>query len=201
MEPSTRAAPEWIQIVRPITIPVLQPIAAGSRCLCWYAELQFQKYAPPAGTPKQPWSETYGKTQVVGDDGRWSVAEIELVRRLRAGGWSAGWIDTFGSAPSAWAGWLVHPGELATPLRRSFNAITDDASVSGGGKPDVIAWRGDALSDAVFIEYKGPSDRVRPGQDAWLESALRKGVSPDQFLVAKWPKPRARSGRLLTHDA
>jgi hypothetical protein len=128
----------------------------------------------------------------MGDNGRWSVAEIELVRRFRAAKWSAGWIDTFGSAPSAWASWLVDPGELPAPLRRAFNAITEDASARGGGKPDVIAWRGDSLSDAVFIEYKGPSDRVRPGQDAWLESALGKGVLPDQFLVAKWPKSRAR---------
>ena len=184
--------PDWLQLVRPVSDPRLQPIVPSSRSSCWYVEVEFQRHRLPPGATKPPWGETYGKTQIVGDDGQWSVAEIELVRRFRAAGWSAGWIDTFGSAPSRWSSWLVDPGELPTLLRRSFNAITDDASVTGGGMPDVIGWRGDTLSDAVFVEYKGPSDRIRPGQDAWLEAALRKGMSPDQFLVAKWPKSRAR---------
>lgn len=192
MQPLDEPAPSWIQLLRPVTAPILQPVVPGSRASAWYVELAFRRFALPPSTAKAPWSVTYGKTQIIGDDGSWSVAEIELARRFRAGGWSAGWIDTFGSAPKVWASWLVHPGELATPLRRAFNAITEDAGFNGGGKPDVIAWRGDTLEDAVFVEYKGPSDRIRAGQDAWLEAALKKGMAQDQFLVAKWPKSRPR---------
>ena len=39
---------------------------------------------------------------------------------------------------------------------------------------------------AFDVEYKGPSDRVRRGQDAWFRAALRAGMSRDQFAVAKW---------------
>ena len=186
--------PEWIELIRPTTRPVKQPLVAGSSSIAWYVEIHFERWAPPTGTEPPSKSDTYRKTLVVGETGTWSVAEIELVRRMRAGGWSAGWVDTFGSAPRAWASWLVDPGELPTALRRSYNAITNDTGrTGGGGQPDVIAWRGDTLQDCALIEYKGPSDKVRPGQDAWLNAALRAGLSPDQFAVVKWRKSGMRT--------
>lgn len=187
MSELTVPPPSWITLLRPNTTPVLQPLIPGSTPVAWYVEVHFEPWQAPFGAPKLPWSITYGKTQVLDDDGGRSVAEIELVRRMRGGGWNAGWVDSFGSAPDAWRQWLVDPGELPTPLRRSYNAITNDTGVSGkGGRPDIIAWNGDSLAGAVFIEYKGPKDRIRPGQDAWLEAALRAGITPDQFVVAKW---------------
>lgn len=186
--------PEWIQLLRPTTSPAMQPFVPGSPAIVWYVEVHFEPWAPPPGTERPPRSETYGKTLVVGETGAWSIAEIELVRRMRAGGWSVGWVDTFGSAPRAWTSWLVDPGELPTELRRSYQAITNGiGSSGGGGQPDVVAWRGDTLQDCVLIEYKGPSDRIRPGQDAWLQAALRAGLSPDQFVVARWPKAGKRA--------
>ena len=182
--------PEWTQLLRPTIPPVMQPIITGSTAIACYLELRFDRWLPPPGKSAPSSSETYRKTLVVGEDGSWSVAEIELVKRMRAGGWSAGWVDTFGSAPRAWNAWIVDPGELPTALRRSYNAITNDTGrAGGGGQPDVIAWRGDTLQNCVLIEYKGPNDRVRPGQDVWLRAALRAGLSPDQFVVARWPKP------------
>ena|SRR5687768_10517260 len=192
MDP-TQDYPEWIQLVRPTTIPVIQPIIPGSSAPAWYVEVEFNLWPRPVDEPKAPWNVTYGKTQVVGDDGEWSVAEIELVRRMRAGGWSAGWVDTFGSAPGAWAKWLVDVGELPPLMRRAYRSITNNTgTLSKGGQPDVIAWRGDDLNSAVLIEYKGPSDKVRTGQDLWLSSALKAGISADQFAVVKWPKRKAR---------
>jgi hypothetical protein len=186
--------PEWIALLRPVTPAMLQPIIPGSPAVAWYVEVLFERWAPPAGVSPPSPVEAYRKTVIVGESGDWSVAEIELVRRMRAGGWSAGWVDTFGSAPRAWDSWIVDPGELPTPLRRSYNAITNDTGrVGGGGQPDVIAWRGETLRDSVLIEFKGPSDKVRPGQDAWLRAALRAGLSPDQFVVAKWPKGLRRA--------
>lgn len=195
--------PKWIGLIRPMTQPIFQPIVPGSRAIAWYSEVEFQLWPRPDGAPRPPWSVTYGKTQIVGEAGEWSVAEIELVRRMRAGGWSAGWVDTFGSAPEAWNSWIVDPGELPIALRRSYRAITNDTGTIGtGGQPDVVAWRGDTLADAVFVEYKGPSDKVRSGQDAWLAAALRAGMSPNHFTVAKWPKKMRtglRGARLTPH--
>jgi len=182
------STPLWLSALRPVGQCRLEPLMPGSAVLAWYATLEFTRSSPPLGASKLPWSITYGKTQIARDDGTWTVAEIELVRRLREAGWHAGWVDTFGSAPQAWTEWLVKPISLPLSLRASYEAITRAAGSTGGGTPDIIAWQGESLADAVFVEYKGPSDRVRPGQDAWFQGALRHGMSRDQFTVVKWPK-------------
>jgi len=164
----------------------------GSDVLVWHAIVEFTRWIPSPGTPPVPWNVTYGKTQIAREDGTWTVAEIELVRRLRDAGWPAGWVDTFGSAPPVWTEWLVKPNSLPLPLRASYEAITRAAGSTGAGKPDIIAWQGESLADAVFVEYKGPSDRLRAGQDAWFRAALSNGVLRDQFAVVKWPKAVGR---------
>jgi VRR-NUC domain len=181
------SAPLWLSILKPVECR-LEPLMRGSDMLAWHATLAFTRWSLPQGASKLPWSVTYGKTQIARDDGTWTVAEIELVRRLRDAGWRAGWVDTFGSAPHLWTEWLVKPNSLPLPMRASYEAITRAAGSTGGGKPDIVAWQGESLADAVFVEYKGPNDKVLPGQDIWFRAALRNGMSRDQFAVAKWPK-------------
>jgi hypothetical protein len=65
--------------------------------------------------------------------------------------------------------------------------IADRLGTAKAGQPDLVAWRGNTLGEAVFVEYKGPSDRIRTGQDAWYRAALATGISRDQFAVARWP--------------
>jgi len=166
----------------------LEPLKHGSELSAWHATLEFAYWRPQDGIAKPHRSETYGKTLIVSPDGTWTVAEIELVRRMRESGWKAGWVDTFGSAPKKWVEWMVEPSLLPSPLRESCQTITRAAGRNGGGNPDIVAWRGKSLADAVFLEYKGPNDKVRAGQDAWFRAALREGMSQDQFAVATWPK-------------
>ena len=117
------------------------------------------------------------------EDGNWTVAEIELTRRLR----DAGWVDTFGSAPKEWAEWLVKPNSFPSALEHFVNEIKH-ATGRKGGKPDIVAWRGNSLAQAVFIEYKGPRDTIKQGQVEWLQAALRAGMSLEQYAIARWPK-------------
>jgi hypothetical protein len=188
VEDSETSAPLWLSVLEPVGQCLLKPLIPGNNVLAWHANLAFTRWSPPPGASKLSWSVTYGKTQIACDDGTRTVAEIELVRRLREAGWRAGWVDTFGSAPHVWNEWLVKPNSLPLPLRASYEAITRAAGSTGGGKPDIVAWQGESLADAVFVEYKGPSDRVRPGQDIWFRAALRNGMSRDQFAVAKCAK-------------
>jgi hypothetical protein len=138
-------------------------------------------------TPAPTKKETYGKTLITRNDGNWTVAEIELVRRLRDAGWDAGWVDTFGSAPKEWDEWIVNLDSLPSALRYFLND-TDRITGRNGGKPDVMAWRNNSLEETVFIEYKGPRDRIHQGQIKWLQAARLAGMSLDQFAVARWPK-------------
>ncbi|MEK7351980.1 MAG: VRR-NUC domain-containing protein [Nitrospirota bacterium] len=181
-------SPPWLSAIRPIVPCSLEPLKLGTDLLAWHVTLGFAYWIPQPGVEKPPRSETYGKTLIVSPDGTWTVAEIELVRRMRESGWQAGWVDTFGSAPKKWVEWIVEPTSLPSPLRESYQTITWAAGRNGGGKPDIVAWRGESLADAVFLEYKGPKDRVRVGQDAWFRTALREGMSRDQFAIARWSK-------------
>jgi hypothetical protein len=178
--------PAWISALRPVGVPRLEPLSAGSDLLTWHAEVRFKRWSQSPGAPALSWSDTYGKTQIVGEDGARSVAEIELVRRLRAAEWSAGWVDTFGSAPAAWASWIMTPDALPPSLRGVYVGIRAAAASTAGGRPDVVAWLGDALPDLVFVECKGPNDRIRSGQDAWFRAALQAGLSQNQLGVAHW---------------
>jgi hypothetical protein len=156
--------------------------------LSWHVTVVFRRWRAPPSAPKPDWAETYGKTQVESDSGVRSVAEIELTHRLREAGWQAGWVDTFGSAPRAWREWLIEPSTLPAPLRDGMKRIADRLATARAGRPDLVAWRGRTLGEAVFVEYKGPRDRIRTGQDAWYCAALATGISRDQFAVARWPR-------------
>jgi hypothetical protein len=184
------SAPLWLSALRPIEFR-LQPLLRGSDLLAWHATLDFVRWCPPSGVSKPPWRETYGKTLIAQEDGTWTVAEIELVRRLREAGWRAGWMDTFGTAPSQWSESIVKPTSLPLPLRELCEVISDTSDGSDRGRPDIVAWQGQSVAEAVFVEYKGPNDRIRPGQVAWLRAALCAGMSRDQFAVGKWPSAAA----------
>jgi hypothetical protein len=130
-------------------------VLPGSDILVWHAILKFVRWTPPLYSPKPPWSETYGKTLIARDDGSWTVAEIELVRRFRRAGWHAAWVDTRGKAPQKWAEWLVTPESPPLPLETLYRVVTNAVDPDGGGTPDIIAWRDGSSSSAVFVESKG----------------------------------------------
>jgi len=180
-------SPQWLSSFQPIFLS-REPLTPDSDLMVWHAVVSFVHWSPLSGESKPSRKETYGKTLISRDDGNWTVAEIELVRRMRESGWKAGWVDTFGSAPKEWAEWIVESSSLPSPLRESYQTITRAAGRNGGGKPDIVAWRGESLADAVFLEYKGPNDRVRVGQDVWFRAALKEGMSLEQFAIARWPK-------------
>lgn len=183
--------PGWLTDMRPVGECRLESLLPGSADLAWHVVLDFEPWRPPPGTPKLPWQVTYGKTLIVANDGQWTVAEIELVRRFRDAAWQAGWLDTFGSAPRGWKEWLRKRESLPSTLRDFLHTTSPDGK-GRRGRPDIIAWRDDSLAAAVFVEYKGPGDKVRPEQGAWFEAALKAGMKREQFAVARWPGASVR---------
>jgi hypothetical protein len=82
--------------------------------------------------------------------------------------------------------WTVKLESLPRNIRYVMERI--DRGVQKDGRPDIIAWRRDSFADAVFVEYKGPKDSIRPSQVKWFEQALLAGMSKDQFAVVTWPR-------------
>jgi hypothetical protein len=183
-------SPSWLAVLRPVGECRLEPLLPGSDILAWHATLEFVPWIPPRPSSKPPRSETYGKTLMAGDDGAWTVAEIELVRRFRNAGWQAGWVDTFGNAPREWAKWLVTQESLPLPLGTSYRVISSAVDPDGGGSPDIIAWRDGSLASAVFVESKVKDD-VLLNQEKWFREAENAGVSQNQLAIARWRKSRA----------
>jgi len=178
--------PEWITSLHPL---VCRSKSFAPDLTVWHADVSFVRWYPEPSESKPPWKETYGKTLIQAKDGNWTVAEIELVRRLRKAGWEAGWLDTYGHAPEAWREWLLNRNLLPSSLGDFLN---ETKSMTGrrGGTPDVVAWRDNSLSEAAFIEYKGPNDSVKQKQIDWVMAALKVGMSIQQYAVVSWPKAR-----------
>lgn len=66
--------------------------------------------------------------------------------------------------------------------------ITEVDRLTGrkSGKPDIMAWQDDSIAKVVFIECKGPGDKIHQRQEQWLKAALCEGISFEQFAVARW---------------
>ena len=178
-------APEWLSIICPLPSCQLEPLTPGSDQLAWHATLTFMKWSPIPNELPPNRTERYGKTLVTGGDGKRSVVEIELTRRLREAGWQAGWIDSFGQAPKVWAEWIIRPGSFPSALG-DFITEVDRLTSRKSGKPDIMAWQDDSIAKVVFIECKGPGDKIHQRQEQWLKAALCEGISFEQFAVARW---------------
>lgn len=164
-------------------------LAAGSKVDVPTVRLRFREWKEqaPERAVLGAWSETYGKPLIVGDDGQRSVAEIEIVRRLRHAGWEAAWIDTFGGAPSWMRPWTDRGIGLPTPVASTVSRLR--AASAPEGRPwDVIAWRDDRT---LFLEAKRRHrDRLRPGQIAWLDAAMRQRLGDVSFGIVEWELSR-----------
>jgi hypothetical protein len=163
--------------------------AAGSKVDVPRVRLRFREWKEqaPARAVLGAWSDTYGKPLIVGDDGQRSIAEIEIVRRLRHAGWEAAWIDTFGGAPAWMRPWTDKGIGLPTPVASTVARLRS-ASAPEGRPWDVIAWRDDRI---LFLEAKRRHrDRLRPGQVAWLDGAIRQHLGDIVFGIVEWELAR-----------
>lgn len=202
--------PAWLTILRPVAPCRLEPLIRGGET-AWHVNVTFEQWCPPIDV-KKFWKQTFGKKQIICEKDRLrTVAEMELVRRFRKAGWHAGFLSNYRNAPPEWVYWellrfatdveeaIIDPESLPLPIRAE--AITAVIGPRGCGKPDIVAWQATSpaevvsLAAAVFVEYKGPGDKVRPDQDAWFRAARHKGMSRDQFAVAQWRTPRRREQR------
>ena len=120
--------------------------------------------------------------RIAGDRGELSCAEVEIVKRLRAAGWEAAWVQAFRCGRQTWARYIRDwPDFPATVLR-----IPGEAGHQGG-HPDVIAWLGQRV---IAIESKGPGDALKPSQVEWFAKALRAGIAPGDIGLVEWRAAR-----------
>jgi hypothetical protein len=131
-----------------------------------------------------PLDDDYGGKQVLDLGGAPGFAELAVLRMFERAGWTGVWIDTYRHAYRR-AYWGVPPVvELPAGPTDLLRRIEEANGSRRAGAWDVFCWRDGAH---MFVESKRSGhDRMRSTQIAWLDSALRIGLSPEDFLVVEW---------------
>jgi hypothetical protein len=118
-----------------------------------------------------------------------SCAEVEIVRRLRRAGWDAYWVSAFRCGEQRWGAYRLAPSTLPVQVRD----LEARVGVGDNGRPDVVAWTGQRV---LYLESKGPTDRLRSGQIAWMTAMLGAGRGTAHVAIVSWTfAPTTSPGR------
>src|SRR4051794_37217309 len=148
--------PDWVTVLaggHAIGLDVGQPYG-------WVIRMQFTPWSGPPLGMAEDCNKRRGR--VIGRDGDLSCAEVETVRRLRGGGWDAGWFNTFGCGRRRWGEYMVSESAFPHAAREIVRAVRASLGARGG-VPDVVVW---SRQEVGFVECKGPGDRLER-QQAW----------------------------------
>ena len=120
-----------------------------------------------------------------------SCNEVEAAKRLRKARDHAFWFSGYNPAviPEVWRPWVRSlQGEAPEWLVSLDLRIRQRIRSRKGGMPDVLAWNDvEPLRSALFIECKGPKERIDEAQEDWVWAARRAGVRLSQIAVSLRP--------------
>lgn len=195
----------WVQALEPTADPFIAPLMPGLPLQVWHIPVQFVQWEAPAqlasrwASDKKTWvAETWQKAPLVRgvhSGCEYSCGEVELAARLRTSDYEAAWVSEWSGFPHVmcWREICIKRSELknrradlwqADQALRSSAAAMDIDLGERGGHPDV----GVALSNAppVYIEYKGPGDKIKPKQYDWARALI--AASTDLRYIAAYGK-------------
>jgi hypothetical protein len=172
-----RDTADWVASLEP-EAPVRRRLTAGGAEVP-VVPLTFRAWQGPRLGMAEDCNKRDGR--VIGDADELSCAEVEIVKRLKAGGWEAFWVSPFKCGERRWGPYRQVPGALPAPVRELEALI----GLGDGGRPDVVAWSGQRV---LYLESKGPSDALKPTQIRWIE-AISKLDTPDVAVgLVEWTK-------------
>jgi hypothetical protein len=108
---------------------------------------------------------------------------LAVVRRLRAAGWEAGWVQGFPCGRARWGDWIWQ--DLPSPVEAAnhrIQAALRRRPSSRSGHPDVAVWTGDRLA---YLECK-VGDEPTATQARWLAATVdHRVVAVRDFVVVR----------------
>jgi hypothetical protein len=124
---------------------------------------------------------TYTAKPLVTFDGAAMFGELAVLRWLEVDGWEGAWLDTF-HGRKAWRGMPTTSSPVALPAHAQhlYERIIAENGGRASGTFDIMAWRN---GQTIFIEYKGPGDDTKKHESAWVDAALKAGVSENDLLI------------------
>jgi hypothetical protein len=147
----------------------------------------------PKSTPRFPkWTsamgpkpaDSYNGKQFLNVDGEPKFAELAIRKIFADEGWNAVWVDSFGGFK-----YRVNYPDGVVELPDAYRAIPEVITrrAGRGGWWDVFAWKGEGPDEVAFAESKRRgSDKLRPTQLRWLQTALEAGIPLECFLIVEW---------------
>ena len=192
----------WVQALEPAGDPFVAPLIPGMPLEVWHVPVAFVPWTAPAtlseawrSNKKQFVAETWQKAPLVQglhSGCAYSCGEVELAARLRSKEFDAVWISEWSGFPhvDCWREFCIKRSEFQARspiLWKEDQALRSEASKSGinlgarGGHPDVGAAR--PGERPVYIEYKGPGDKIKPKQYDWA-LALQQNERDLRYVAA-----------------
>jgi len=132
-----------------------------------------------------PLEDDFGGKDLLEFEGEPLFAELIVLHLLRKEGWDAVWVDSYSRKfRHEWRRRSDPSVDLPVKPRMLFDRIADRKH-GRGGCWDVFAWR---RNEYLFAEAKGPHDRIRPSQRAWLDAALNMTdpLPLSSFVLVEW---------------
>lgn len=158
-----------------------------------HVQFDFRQWDGPVS---DDWYEHFGKRrgQVHSLDGTEplrSCNEVEVAKRLRRARNHAYWFSGYNPTviPEIWRPWVRSlQGEAPEWLVSLDLRIRKLIRSRSGGMPDVVAWNdAEPIRSALFVECKGPREKVAEAQEDWVWAARRVRVRPSQIAVSLRP--------------
>ncbi len=160
----------------------------GSPPVVVHVEIPYRQWEGPIG----PWAEHFGKgrQQVYTLDGGEPVRscnEVEVAKLLRAAGRCAYWVSCYNPSklPDIWRPYALAPKAMPDWLQQIDGKIRSRTGHPKGGIPDVVSWdASDPRGTVVFVECKGPKEKIKKNQEDWVCATIENGLEVERFAVA-----------------
>lgn len=195
----------WVQAIRPNRPPYLHRLSEHSDLDVWHLDVALPRWPIPTDLERQWLTDkhtdekaTWHKRPLVRaaeSTATYYCGEVELAMRLRRAGFHSFWISEWSSFAHVpvWRDVCIKRSELQerAPMVYAFDArlrtspgARDLGLGNRGGHPDVVAWH-DTSPDFVFIEYKGPNDKIKSKQNAWARAVIAQEMGRVPYVAVR----------------
>ena len=184
---------EWFQYLDAAMAPRLMPMRVGGP-LVWRISLGHLEPWPHPIDRVRHRKLLYGKqSAALVHNGLPWAAEVEIARRLRAGGWFARWLLKYEEPPEHFQPYVAMDKRGDRSLPEQVMKLV--GTLGRSGAPDVVAWRPNADGlRIVGLESKRVgknADRIGPKQVEWYREALVAGLlAHEDLAVVEWCNDR-----------
>ncbi|MBS3085401.1 VRR-NUC domain-containing protein [Candidatus Pacearchaeota archaeon] len=124
-----------------------------------------------------------GNKEVLDVNGEPLFAELAYLTYLKNEGWEGVWINNWRKKFQNKMPFEQPDGTKIPDDKLEFLTKLWKKNKGRGGTWDIFAWKGEKV---LFVELKGPKDKIRPNQIKWFLASLKVGIPLESFQIVEW---------------